>query len=124
MLYFFSVGKGTKNVAVLQRGNDVMAKNVTLSVNNVAINLDYFVSKYIESVVGGILASLHDTGEIDTLKLTIDNEGQVSITLNNSDVPLKYFPIDIIRSTVLGMITPLKGVESIEDINALEINIS
>lgn len=101
-----------------------MAKNVTLSVNNVPINLDYFVSEYIKSVVGGILASLHNTGEIDTLELAIDNEGQVSITLNNSDVPLKYFPNDIIRNTIFGMVAPLKGVESIEDINALEITIS
>jgi len=101
-----------------------MAKKVTLSINNMPINLDYFVSEYIESVAGGILGSLHDTGEIDTLEIAIDNEGQVSITLNNSDVPLKYFPNDIIRSTVLGMVTPLKGVESIENVDTLEITIS
>ena len=89
-----------------------MARNVTLSVNNVPINLDYFVSGYIDSVIGGIVASLHDTGEIDSLELAIDNEGQVSITLNNSDIPLKYFPNYIIKSTVLGMVAPLKGVES------------
>ena len=99
-----------------------MAKNVILAVNNVSINLDYFVSEYIECIVGGIIASLHDTGEIDSLQLIIDNEGQLSITLNNSDVPLKYFPNDIIRSTVLGMVAPLKGVDS--TIDTLEINIS
>jgi hypothetical protein len=101
-----------------------MARNVTLSVNNMPINLDYFVSEYIDSVVGGIVASLRDTGEINNLELTIDNEGQVSITLNNSDIPLKYFPNDIIRSTILGMVAPLKGVESVEEIDTLEITIS
>jgi len=101
-----------------------MTKKVTLSVNNVPVNLDYFVSEYIESVVGGIVASLHDTGEIENLELVIDNEGQVSITLNNSDIPLKYFPNDIIKSTILGMVAPLKGVESTEDIDTLEITIS
>lgn len=101
-----------------------MARNVTLAVNNVPVNLDYFVSEYIDSVVGGIITSLHDTGEIDSLELAIDNEGQVSITLNNSDVPLKYFPNDIIRSTIFGMVAPLKGVASLEDIDTLEINIS
>lgn len=101
-----------------------MARNVTLSVNNVPVNLDYFVSEYIDSVVGGIVASLHDTGEIESLELAIDNEGQVSITLNNSDVPLKYFPNDIIKSTVFGMVAPLKGVESVDDIDTLEITIN
>ena len=99
-----------------------MARKVTLSVNNVPINLDYFVSGYIDSVVGGIIASLSDTGEIDNLKLAIDNEGHVSINLNNSDIPLKFFPIDIIKSTVLGMVAPLKGVESAVD--TLQITIS
>ena len=99
-----------------------MARNVTLSVNNVPINLDYFVTEYIDSVVGGIVASLHDTGEINSLELALDNDGQVSITLNNSDVPLKYFPNDIIKSTILGMVTPLKGVESA--IDTLEITIN
>ena len=99
-----------------------MARNVSLSVNNVPINLDYFVSEYLDSVVGGIVASLHDTGEIDSLEIAIDNEGQVLITLNNSDIPLKYFPNDIIKSTILGMVAPLKGVESA--IDTLEITIS
>jgi hypothetical protein len=100
-----------------------MAKNVSLTVNNVPINLDYFVSEYIKSTVGGIIASLNDTGEIDDLRLALDNEGQVTITLNNSDIPLKYFPNDIIRSTILGMIAPLKGVESTVDVDTLEITI-
>jgi hypothetical protein len=99
-----------------------MARNVALSVNNVPINLDYFVTEYIDCVMGGIVASLHDTGEIDSLKLAIDNEGQVSLTLNNSDVPLKYFPNDIIKSTILGMVAPLKGVDSA--IDTLEITVS
>jgi len=99
-----------------------MARNVTLSVNNVPIDLDYFVSEYIDSVVGGIVASLRDTGEIDSLELAIDSEGQVSISLNNTDVSLKDFPIDIIRSTILGMVAPLKGVGSAIDM--LEITVS
>ena len=98
-----------------------MAKKVTLAVNNVPVNLDYFVSGYVESVVGGIVASLHDTGEIDDLELNIDNEGQISINLNNSDVSLNYFTIEIIRSTVLGMVAPLKGVEG--EIDSLQITI-
>jgi len=98
-----------------------MAGKVNLSVNNVPINLDYFVCSYIEHIVGGVVASLKDTGEIESLKLAIDNEGQVQITLNNTDIPLKYFPIEIIRSTILGMVSPLKGVN--EAVDTLEITI-
>jgi hypothetical protein len=91
-----------------------MTKQISLSVNDVPIELDYFVHEYIEHVIGGILASLHDTGEIENLQLAIDNEGQVTINLNNADVPIKYFPNEIIRSTILGMMTPLKGVSEVD----------
>ena len=99
-----------------------MTRRISLSVNDVPINLDYFVESYIDHVVGGIMASLKDTGEVENLELAIDNEGQVTINLNNADVPLKYFPVEIIRSTVLGMITPLKGVDG--EVNHLEITVS
>jgi hypothetical protein len=99
-----------------------MSRQVSLSVNDMPINLDYFVENYIDHVVGGIITSLRDTGEIKSLELTIDTEGQVTINLNGADVPLKYFPIEIIKSTIEGMIAPLKGVDSI--INKLEISIA
>ena len=99
-----------------------MTRKVSLAVNDVPINLDYFVESYIDHVVGGIIGSLHDTGEIETLDLSIDNDGQVAVYLNNADVPLKYFPVEIIRSTILGMIAPLKGVEG--EVNRVELNIS
>jgi hypothetical protein len=99
-----------------------MTKKITLSVNGMPIDLDYFVESYIDHVVGGIISSLQNTGEINELQLTIDNEGQVQINLNNSDVELKYFPIEIIRTTLFGLVTPLKGVSG--EITALELNIS
>lgn len=90
-----------------------MTKQVSLSVNNIPINLDYFVESYVDHVVGGIIGSLSDTGEIEILELSIDNEGQVKINLNNADIPLKYFPIEIIKSTIEGMVMPLKGVDGV-----------
>jgi hypothetical protein len=96
-----------------------MAKKVKLTVNNNPIELDFFVHEYIEKVVGGIVASLNDTGEIENLELTIDNSGQVSIHLNEADVPLKEFPVQIIKSTIDGILVPLRGVEG--SINTVEI---
>jgi len=97
-----------------------MARQVSLSVNDIPVNLDYFVHKYLGCVVGGILASLRDTGEIRSLELSIDDEGQVAINLNGSDVPLKEFPNDIIRRTVIGMVLPLRGVD---EVKRLQLNI-
>ena len=99
-----------------------MTRHISLSVNNVPINLDYFVENYIDHVVGGITASLKDTGEINTLELTIDNEGQVTINLNGADVPLSYFPVEIIKSTLEGIVTPLKGVDRV--LSPIEIKIT
>jgi hypothetical protein len=100
-----------------------MSKQVSLSVNDVAIKLDFFVRDYIEKVTGGILASLKDTGEIESLELTIDNEGQVAINLNGADVPLKYFPNELIKSTIAGMVSILKGVDEVKGVNTLELSI-
>ena len=97
-----------------------MTRQISLSVNDVPIKLDYFVQDYIDHVVGGILSSLRDTEEIESLELSIDNEGQVTINLNNSVIPLKYFPNEIIRSTILGMVSTLKGVG---EVNRLEMTI-
>jgi hypothetical protein len=97
-----------------------MASQVSLSVNDMPINLDYFVSGYMEHVIGGIVASLRDTGEVESLELSIDNEGEVKINLNKADVPIKYFPNEIIKSTILGMVSTLKGVDQVD---RLEITI-
>lgn len=98
-----------------------MTRRVSLSVNDMSIDIDYFVENYLDHVVGGIISSLKDTGEIQSLDLTIDNEGEVTILLNGADVPLKYFPIEIIKSTVEGIVAPLKGVDG--PVNTLKLNI-
>ena len=91
-----------------------MTRQVSLSVNDVPVKLDYFVQEYIDHVVGGIIASLHNTGEIESLDLSLDNEGRVTIELNYADVPIKEFPNEIIRSTIMGMVSTLKGVGEVD----------
>lgn len=99
-----------------------MSREIRLSVNNMPIELDYFVAGYIDHVVGGILASLKDTGDIKNLELTIDNEGLVEINLNGAEVPLSYFPTELIKSTIVGVVIPLKGVSG--SIESLELKIT
>jgi hypothetical protein len=99
-----------------------VTRKIDLSVNNKPIKLDYFVAGYVDHVIGGIITSLKDTGEIKTLELTLDNEGQVKIILNGADVPLTPFPVEIIRSTVTGMVATLKGVD--KGVDRLELKLS
>jgi len=98
-----------------------MTRKIDLSVNDKTVDLDYFVSGYLDHVTGGIVASLHDTGEIKKLQLTMDEKGDVRMRLNGAEVPLNYFTVEIIRSTFLGMMAPLKGVD--KDVKKLEMNI-
>ena len=100
-----------------------MTREITLTVNDTPIKLDYFVAGYLDHVTGGILNSLKDTGEIKTVNLTIDKEGQVKINLNKADLPINYFVEEIVRSTYAGVIAPLKGVEKDKPLKTLELNI-
>jgi hypothetical protein len=104
------------------RGDTAVTREISLSVNNTPVKLDYFVAGYIDHVVGGIVASLKDTGDIKTLELTIDNDGLVAIDLNGAEVPLSFFPSEIIKSTIEGMVTPLKGVTG--GVSSLELKIT
>ena len=98
-----------------------MTKQINLYVNDISIQLDYFVAGYIDHTVRGILSSLRDTGEVESLELVMDNEGGITISLNECDVPLKEFPQEIIKRTILGMVSPLKGVE--KEINKIKIKV-
>jgi hypothetical protein len=92
-----------------------MTKEVILLVNDSAIPIDYFVEGYIDHVIGGIVASLEGTGEIEALSLDIVGD-EVAINLNNAPVRLTAFPQKIIKSTVAGMLSVLKGVDEISKV--------
>jgi hypothetical protein len=101
-----------------------VTREISLTVNDTPIKLDYFVAGYLDHVTGGILNSLKGVSEIKKVKLTIDKDGKVLINLNNANFPINYFVEEIIRSTYTGLITPLKGVEKDKPLKNLELNIS
>jgi len=92
------------------------SRQVSLSVNNTPIELEYFVQGFIDHTIGGMLAALEDTGEIGSLALSIDGD-KVTINLNNAPVPINPFVNKIIRNTITGMISSLKGVNEINRVN-------
>ena len=92
-------------------------RQISLVVNEVDIELDYFVQGFIDHVVGGMLAALEGTGgEIKTVDLTID-EDQVNINLNEAKVPINPFVNSIIRNTITGIVSSLSGVSETSRIN-------
>lgn len=97
-----------------------MTMQMTLSVNDEPVELDYFVQGFIDHTVSGMLASLSGTGKIGSLDLSIDEGGQVAIKLNNALVPINPFVNKIIKNTTVGMVSSLKGVSGI---NRLKISI-
>ena len=90
-------------------------RRISLSVNDVPIDIDYFVQGFIDHVMGGILVSLRSSGEIRTLDVSIDGE-EVTINLNGAVVPINPFVNSIIRNTIAGMVSSLKGVSEIHSI--------
>jgi len=97
------------------RGDSSMTREVSLFVNDGPIALDYFIQRYIDCILGGILAALEGTEEIKTLDVTIEGD-KVAINLNNALIPINPFVSKIIKSTIAGMVSPLKGVEKIAKI--------
>ncbi|MFC1871444.1 hypothetical protein ACFLYF_03485 [Chloroflexota bacterium] len=92
-----------------------MTRQVKLLVNDDPIQLDYFVERFVDHTVGGMIASLEGTGEIETLDLSL-KEGKVTINLNSTDIPANPFVSQIMSCTVAGMLSTLKGVGDIKKV--------
>ena len=92
---------------------------VSLTVNDTAIELDDFVQRFIDHVVSGMLATLKGTGEINRADVSIVAD-KTTIDLNNKVVPINPFVSEIIRNVITGMVSSLKGVG---ETNRININI-
>ena len=90
-----------------------MSRSIALSVNNKPIELDYFVQGFIDHVMGGMVAALRGTGEIESLDVSILGD-TVTINLNSVMVPINPFVNRITRNTIVGMVSSLKGVSNID----------
>ena len=89
---------------------------VILCVNDVPVELDYFVQGFLDHVMGGMVAAPKESGEIERLDVSILGD-TVTINLNNAVVPINPFVNRITRNTIVGMVSSLKGVSSIDRVN-------
>jgi hypothetical protein len=92
-----------------------MTKRISLNVDDAPIEMDYFVQRFVDHTVGGIVSSLEGVAEVSEIEVKINGD-HVSVSVNGSDVPLNDFVAAIVSSTVRGMVSSLKGVEITEKI--------
>jgi hypothetical protein len=92
-----------------------MTKRISLSVNDAPIEMDYFVQRFVDHTIAGILSSLEGVGDMSDIGVKINGK-DVSVSVNADKVPLNDFVAAIVGSTVRGMVSSLKGVESTEKI--------
>ena len=95
------------------------SRQVSLSVNDVPIELDYFVQGFIDHTIRGMISAVEGVGEVKTLDISIEAD-KVTINLNSTSVSINPFVTKIIRNTVIGMVSSLKGVT---EINGISISI-
>ena len=96
-----------------------MTRRINLSVNEVPVEIDYFVQGFIDHTVAGMIAALEGTGEIRSLMVSLEGDN-VAVILNDSVVPINPFANKIMRNTIEGMVSSLKGVS---EVNRLTIHI-
>lgn len=96
----------------------MVSKQVSLYVNDVPIEMDFFVQGYMDRVVSGILSALKGTCRVRNLDLSVEGD-TVNINLNGSVVPTNAFVNKITRSTIAGMVSALKGVSDTRRIHIL-----
>ena len=92
-----------------------MSRQVSLSVNNEPIRIEFFVGNLIDNVVGGIIATLEGVEEPKEVELVI-NQGTVSLSVNEAQVPTNEFVSKVTTSTLFALVSCLKGVGQIEDL--------
>jgi hypothetical protein len=94
------------------------SKQVNLYVNDMPIEIDFFVQGFVDRVVSGILSALKGTCRIKNLDLSVEGD-KVNINLNGSVVPTNTFVNKITRSTIAGMVSALKGVSDTRRIHII-----
>jgi len=92
-----------------------MTRQVSLSLNDQPVELDYFVQGFIDHTIGGMLATLKGTGEIKDLDISLEGD-EITINLNSAAVPTNPFVSKIITNTIMGMVSSLKGAGEIRSV--------
>ena len=92
-----------------------MTRKITLSVNNAPVEIDYFVQRFLDHTVAGMVSSLEGVKEIKDVDVSVAGE-QAAIVLNGDALPINPFVNDLFCNTLRGMLSTLKGVEEIEQL--------
>jgi hypothetical protein len=85
-------------------------------VNNLPIELDYFVLAFIDHTIAGMLESLEGTGKMQSADIALEGD-KTTVIVNGAVVPINPFVSKIIKNTIAGMVSSLKGVGQIDKVS-------
>lgn len=93
-----------------------MTRQVILLVNNLPIDLDYFVQGFMDHTIAGMLESLEGTGTLQSTDITLEGD-RTTVKVNGAIIPTNPFVSKIIKNTIVGMVSSLKGVGKIDKVS-------
>jgi len=93
-----------------------MTRQVILLVNNLPIELDYFVQGFIYHTIAGMLESLEGTGKMQSADIAVEGD-KTTVRVNEAVVPTNPFVSKIFKNTIVGMVSSLKGVGQIDKVS-------
>ena len=93
-----------------------MTRQVILLVNNLPIDLDYFVQGFMDHTIAGMLESLEGTGKPQSADITLEGN-RTTVIVNEAVIPTNPFVSKIIKNTIVGMVSSLKGVGKIDKVS-------
>ncbi len=92
-----------------------MTRRVALSVDDVPVEIDYFVQSFIDHTIGGMAGALEGVVEIGSLDVSIKGD-KVVVDINGKAIALNPFVNRLVKSTLDGLLLPLKGVCSTDGV--------
>ncbi|MBI4284681.1 MAG: hypothetical protein HY670_02115 [Chloroflexi bacterium] len=90
-----------------------MTRTINLSVNDVPVDLDYFVQGFIDHTVNGMVSGLEGVHEVKSVEITLDGN-KLAVNINNAPLSLNEFVSKVVRNTLVGMVSSLKGVTEVK----------
>lgn len=93
--------------------------SVKLIVNEVDVEINEFVSDFLENTITGMVKALK-VEEIATLEIVMDTS-KITLFINSKNIAINKFVSEILSESILGMVKSLKtekfGIDYIKTIN-------
>ena len=87
-----------------------------LRVNKISIDMKPYVEELVARTVIGMVTPLRGTEDMKSLEVYLE-KGTVKISINGNDITVTEFPNDIIANTLTALVSSLKDVGEIDNLD-------